>query len=696
MNSVTIEFEGRKLTLESGKLAKQANGSVLARYGDTVILATAVTSKEDREGEEFLPLTVDYMEKSQAAGKIPGGFFKREGRPSEREVLTSRLIDRPLRPLFPDGYHKDIQVIATVLSADIENTPDVLSILASSAALYISDIPYTTPLAALRIGYINDSYVVNPSPTALNESKLDMIVVCSKDAIVMVEGGAKEVSEELVLNALKLAMERSKPLIAMQEELRKKTGKPKPEFVPPMEDAAFRETIEKKALSGIIDANRINEKQERYEALRLCFEDLMASLLSKDTENEERKGEALKIFEDIRRRELRKQIIEHGKRIGGRKKDEIRSISIDIGVLPRTHGSALFTRGETQALVVTTLGTSDDEQKIDGLEGESFKTFMLHYNFPPFSVGEVKFLRSPGRREVGHGALAAKSIVPMLPDHEKFPYTIRVVSDILESNGSSSMATVCGSSLSLMDAGVPVKDHVAGIAMGLVKEDGKYVILSDILGDEDHIGDMDFKVAGTEKGITAIQMDIKMSGLDENILHEALEQAKKGRMHILGEMRKAIETPRSDISPFAPRIVTIQIKPDKVREVIGPGGKMIKYIIEKTGVKIEIEDSGKVNIASVDLQSTEKAINMIKDIVAEPEIGKIYKGKVQKIMEYGAFVEILPNVDGLLHISQLDRRRVKNVTDVVKEGDIVDVKVIGIDSSGKIKLSRREALEEEK
>jgi polyribonucleotide nucleotidyltransferase len=691
MKKISIEFEGKTISLETGRLAKQANGAVYATYGETAILATAVASADDTQGKDFLALTVDYVEKSQAAGKIPGGFFKREGRQSETEILTSRLIDRPIRPLLPEGYNKELQVITTVLSADIENTPDLLAILGASAALYISSIPFFSPIAALRIGYINEQLVVNPTFSQMKESALDLVVVCSADAIVMVEGSAREVSEEIVLKALNLAMEKSKPLIKMQEDLRKEAGKPKKEFVAPMTDVEFRNKVERKLLPDIIDAHRISDKLERYESLRLAFDDCFANLVVEDPENEEKKGEVLKIFEELRARELRKQVLEHGKRIAGRKTDEIRQISIEVGVLPRTHGSALFTRGETQALVVTTLGTSDDEQKIDALEGETFRTFMLHYNFPPFSVGEVKPLRSPGRREIGHGALASKSFAHVLPMHDEFPYTIRVVSDILESNGSSSMATVCGTSLSLMDAGVPIKSHVAGIAMGLVKEGDKHVILSDILGDEDHIGDMDFKVAGTEKGITGIQMDIKIAGVNEIILKDALEQARVGRLFILDKMNKALTSPRADISVHAPRIISIQINPEKVREVIGPGGKMIKYIIEQTGVKIEVEDSGKINIASSDSTASDQAVQMIRDITAEPEIGKIYRGRVQKIMEYGAFVEIMPNTDGLLHISQLDNRRVDRVTDVIKEGEMVDVKVIGIEPNGKVRLSRKDA-----
>ncbi len=695
MEKITIDLEGRKLTLETGKIAKQANGSIYASYGETAILATACAGKEPREGRDFLPLTCDYIEKSHAAGKIPGGFFKREGRPSEVEVLTSRLIDRPIRPLFPDGYSNEAQVITTVLSADIENIPDTLAITAASAALYISDIPFNTPIAALRIAYIDEKLVVNPKFSDITNSKLDLMVVCSREALVMVEGWAKEISESIIIEALSLAMEKTKPLIEMQEKLRQKAGKPKKEFVPPMLDVEFRKKVEAMVRPQIADALKIPAKLDRSEAIRLSFEETFSKLIVENPENEERKTEVSKIFEDVRKTELRKMILEYGKRIAGRKKDEVRDISIEVGLLPRTHGSALFTRGETQALVVTTLGTSGDEQKIDALEGESFKTFMLHYNFPPFSVGEVKFLRSPGRREIGHGALASRAIINMLPDHEKFPYTLRVVSEVLESNGSSSMATVCGASLSLMDAGVKIKDHVAGIAMGLIKEGDKHVVLSDILGDEDHIGDMDFKVAGTEKGITAIQMDIKIKGVNEQILTEALEQARQGRVHIIGEMKKAIEKPRDEMSEFAPRVMVVQIKPDKVREVIGPGGKMIKSIIEKTGAKIEVEDSGKINVFASDLEACNKAVKMINEITAEPEVGKIYNGKVQRITEYGAFVEILPNTDGLLHISQLDFKRVEKVTDVVKEGEMVKVKVLDVEPNGRIKLSRKEALKEE-
>ena len=686
---VTITWGGRTLTLETGRLAKQANGAVLVTYGESVVLVSAVTSRTPREGRDFFPLTVDYQEMTYAAGKIPGGFFKREGRPSEKEVLTSRFIDRPLRPLFPKNYFNDVQIIATVLSADSENNPDILAIIGASAALEISDIPFYGPIAGTRVGRINGQLTINPSFESMKDSDLEIIVAGSEEAVVMVEGGANILPEDEVLEAIMFGHRSMQEVIALQKELRQRVGKTK--IVVPAEsiDSALIAQVEQRAADRMRAALAIAAKQERNNTLHDVVAETIESLLP---EHEEKKGQIRSILDSIEKRIIREQITRDKKRIDGRSFTDIRSISCDVDVLPRTHGSALFTRGETQALVSTTLGTSADEQRIDALIGEMKKSFMLHYNFPPFSVGEARPLRSPSRRDIGHGALAERAIAKVLPRAEDFPYTIRIVSEILESNGSSSMATVCGSALSLMDAGVPITMPVAGIAMGLIKEGNDFIILSDILGDEDHIGDMDFKVAGTRSGITAIQMDIKITGLTRDILSSALNQAREGRLFILDIMEQTLKEPRPALSARAPKIITIQVRPDKVRDVIGPGGKNIRNIIAQTGAKIDVEDDGKVNIASADSASLEKAMAMIKELVQDAEIGQVYLGKVRKIMDFGAFVEILPGLDGLVHISQLDDTHVKNVRDVLNEGDEVLVKVLDIDQQGKIKLSRKEAM----
>ena len=684
-----VDFGGRPISIEIGKMARQANGSVTVRYGDTVVLVTACAAKEAAEDVDFLPLTVNYMEMTYAAGKIPGGFFKREGRPSEREVLCSRLIDRPLRPLFPEGYFNETQVIATVLSLDPENNPEIAAMVGASTALMISDVPFNIPIAGVRVGRVNGEFVCNPTNKQQKESDIDLIVAGNKDAIIMVEGGAKMVSEDDLLDAMMFASKSMQGVIKLQEKILTETGKPKKTIPSIKADEELAAKVIGFADSKIRAALNIPSKQERYQRLSDISKELIESL---KPNYKDREDEVTKLFEDLKYRILRESVLTTNTRIDGRGLADIRQITCEVGLLPRTHGSALFTRGETQAMVVTTLGTSEDEQKIDALSGWEYKTFMLHYNFPPFSVGEVKMLRGPGRREIGHGALAERAVTKVLPEAEVFPYTIRVVSDILESNGSSSMATVCGASLSLMDAGVPTKAAVAGIAMGLIKEGERVAVLSDILGDEDHLGDMDFKVAGTEEGITAFQMDMKVTGVTKEILRRALHQAKEGRLHILKKMKEAISSPRSELSVHAPRIITIYVKQEKIKDVIGPGGKNIKGIIEKTGVKIDIDDSGKVNIASADDEAAQKAIAIIKELTQEAEIGKIYLGKVRKIMDFGAFVEIFPGTDGLVHISQLAEERVKDVKDVLKEGDEVLVKVLEVDKQGKIRLSRKEAL----
>lgn len=696
MKTVSIDFHGRPLSIEVGRFAKQANGSAYIRYGDTIVLVTATAGKSDREGVDFLPLSVDYFEKFSAAGRIPGGFFKREGRQTEREILTSRLADRPIRPLFPDGYRRDTQIIATVLSFDSENESDVLALLGASCALHVSDIPFLGPIAAVRVGQIDGKWVCNPKISAMEKSKVDMIVAASRDAIVMVEGEAKELPETQVLEGLRFAFESIQPLLDLQDELQKEIGNQKWEVVDTSsETQALKDKVYDLASSKLTEALKIKAKTPRYQFLAELKDEVCKKLEEEDPAYAEKKSQIGEVFEKLVGNEIRSRIVKSQTRVDERSTKDIRSISVEVGLLPRTHGSAMFTRGETQALVTTTLGTSEDEQRIDSLSGECKSQFMLHYNFPPFSVGEVKPMRGPARREIGHGVLAHKAVKQVLPeDDEEFPYTIRVVSDILESHGSSSMATVCGATLSLMDAGVPIKAPVAGIAMGLIKEGDEFFVLSDISGDEDHIGDMDFKVAGTETGVTAVQMDIKVHGISWEILEQALNQAREGRLFILDKMKTAIEKPRSSMSQYAPRIETMQVKVDKIREIIGPGGKMIRSIIEQSQAKVDIDDSGLVTMASPDETSLNKAREIIEQIVAEPEVGKIYKGKVQKIMEYGAFVEILPGKDGLLHISQIHSDgRLNDVTEVLQEGDEVEVKIMEIDSFGKIRLSNREVVE---
>ena len=692
VTTVETEIGGRRVILETGLMAKQANGAVVARYGDTVVLSTAVASKVERENVDFLPLTVDYQEKAYAAGRIPGGFFKREGRQSEKEILTSRLIDRPIRPLFPDGYYYDTQIIASVLSIGDESSMDLMGMIASSAALAISDIPFKGPIGAVRIGYIDGKFVTNPGHKELEATRLNLVVAGTAEAIMMVEGGANELTEDQMLEALEIAHREIKKIVALQNELAAKVGKAKRVVKTVEIDKALAGEVAALAMDRLLTAIVIPNKMERQKTLDVLLDDIKQKLKKED--DPARSRQIATIFFNIEKDEVRKIILEKNIRADGRKPDQIRQISSVVGMLPRTHGSALFTRGETQALVITTLGTSEDEQRIDSLEGEYYKTFMLHYNFPPFSVGETKPLRGPGRREVGHGALAERALNPMLPTKLEFPYTIRLVSDILESNGSSSMATVCGGTLSLMDAGVPIKAPVAGIAMGLIKEGDKVIILSDILGLEDHLGDMDFKVTGTSTGITALQMDMKIEGITIDVMRTALQQAKNGRLHILGKMLETLAAPRKNLNPFAPRIITMQINPDKIKDVIGSGGKVIRSIVEQTGAKIDIEDSGVINIASSDEAAANKAKEIIRGIVQDAEVGKLYMGKVRKIMDFGAFVEIFPGTDGLLHISQISDQRIEKVTDALKEGDEVLVKVLEIDRQGKIRLSHKEAMRE--
>jgi polyribonucleotide nucleotidyltransferase len=691
VKKIELDFHGRPLTIEVGRVAKQADGAAWVRYGETVVLVTAVAMRELKLDTDFFPLTVDYQEKTFAAGKIPGGFFKREGRPSEKEILTCRLIDRSIRPLFAEGLRCETQVIATVLSADRENDPDVVAMLGASAALHVSDIPFNGPLAGVRIGRIDGQWIINPTQSQLQESDTDIFLSGSKDAIVMVEGGATMVPEDEILEALFAGHKAIQPLLEIQEQLRRELGKVKRQVPLAELDAAVVRRVDELALSKLQQAIEVPEKLERYKRLAETKNEVVAQVAAEFPGKEKHIKAA---FDELKRKCFRDLVIQRERRIDGRGLKDIRPIACEVEVLPRTHGSALFTRGETQALVVATLGTASDEQRVDALLGEHYKKFMLHYNFPPFSVGEAKFLRGPGRREIGHGNLAERALVPVLPSEESFPYTIRIVSEILESNGSTSMATVCGGSLSLMDAGVPVLAPVAGIAMGLIKEGEHVRVLSDILGDEDHLGDMDFKVAGTPDGITSLQMDIKISGVNRDIMRQALHQAREGRLHILGIMNQTLATPRTAVSGHAPRIITLKVRPEKIREIIGPGGKVIRGIIEATGVKIDVEDDGTVTIASSDEVASRKAIEMVQRIAAEAEIGKIYKGTVRKIVEFGAFVEIFPGTDGLVHISQLAPERVRKVTDVLKEGDEVLVKVLEIDRQGKIRLSRKEALQE--
>jgi polyribonucleotide nucleotidyltransferase len=664
----------------------------MVRYGDTVILVTAVSEKEERPGVDFLPLTVNYQEKFYAAGKIPGGFFKREARPSDFETLTSRLIDRPLRPLFPDSYFFETQVIATVLSADDENYRDTIALVGASAALSISDTPFDGPVAGLRVGRVGGEFVINPTYDQMEESDLSLIVAGTRLAVTMVEAGANELSEEIMVDAIDFGHREIVRIVEVQEELQRLVA-PQKRVIRAVEPDEAEKNLEAEiranATGRIQEVNTTLGKHVRQAALDSVFNEMIERF---DDDEGTRKAFIRGVCGEIEKEDLRRMVVAEKKRVDGRRLNEVRPISCEVGFLPRTHGSALFTRGETQAVVVCTLGTSSDEQRIDALEGQSFKRFLLHYNFPPYSVGEARFLRGPGRREIGHGALAERALISMIPDDETFPYTIRIVSDITESNGSSSMATVCGSALALMDAGIPIAAPVSGIAMGLIKEGDDVIILSDILGVEDHLGDMDFKVTGTEKGVTALQMDIKISGVDRDILTKALAQAREGRLFILEKMLNALAAPREDLSEHAPRITTIKVHPDKIRDIIGPGGKVIRSIVERTGAKIDVEDDGTVKIASADAEACKSAIQIIEDLTQEAQVGKIYVGTVRKIMDFGAFVEIFPGTDGLVHISQLAEHRVQRVEDILKEGDQVKVKVLEIDRQGKIRLSRKEAL----
>jgi polyribonucleotide nucleotidyltransferase len=691
-----VRIGPRTISIETGKLAKQADGAVLVRSGDTMVLVTACHAATPREGIDFLPLTVDYKEYAYAAGRIPGGFFKREGKPPEKEILTSRLIDRPIRPLFPEGWHYETQIIALVVSADTDHDPDVLAITGASAALAISEVPFQKTIAGVRVGMLNGNYVINPTHEERKQSALDLIVAGSTDGIVMVEAGAREVSEPQVVGALAAAHAAIKEIVGAIDELKASAGRKKLDVSGKDIDHAFHAEAESKMFGPLAEAMRIKNKLESYGTVDAVLSDYLSSLADDDVAAQ-RTADAKHIFHGLKEKVLRDEVLNRGVRLDGRKFDEIRPIWTEAGVLPRVHGSVVFTRGETQALVTCTLGTADDEQKVEHVTGEYYKRFMLHYNFPPFSVGEVGRFTGPGRREIGHGALAERALAPVVPGEDKFAYTVRIVSDILESNGSSSMASVCGGSMAMMDAGVPIKAPVAGIAMGLIMDEktGKWAVLSDIAGAEDHYGDMDFKVAGTADGITALQMDIKVAGITSEIMAKALEQAKAGRLHILNEMSKTIGETRKQMSNFAPRIITIKIPVDKIRDVIGPGGKMIRSIIERTGVKIDVEDNGTVNVASADGESAMKAISIIQELTATPELNKTYMGKVQRITDFGAFVEIMPGTDGLLHVSEIANHRVKDVRDELKEGQQVLVKVINIDPTGKIRLSRKALLQEE-
>jgi polyribonucleotide nucleotidyltransferase len=681
------------LSIESGEAAKQADGAVIVRYGDTVVLVAAVCGESRGDGG-FLPLTIDYREKTYAAGKFPGGFYKRESRPTNKEILTMRMTDRPMRPLFPEGYSNEIQIMAVVLSADKENDPDVIAMVGASAAVAVSCIPFNGPTGSVRVGLINDEFVINPKNSELEMSDLNLVVSGTEDAVIMVEASGKEISEDKFVDAIMFGFEVIKKIVQMQKDLASECGKEKQEHEAPTIDATLLDDIKAKAYEEIKEKSRVIGKMARKKALKEVRDRLIEEYCT-DTDDEDREEKVKTIFGELVEQVVQEQIIKENKRIDGRGLKDIRPITCEVGFLPRTHGSALFTRGETQALVVSTLGTSMDEQRVDGLMEEYKKKFMLDYNFPSFCVGETKPIRGPGRREIGHGALAEKALEPMIPAYEDFPYTIRIVSDILESNGSSSMASVCGGTLCLMDAGVPIKRPVAGIAMGLIKEGEEVRILSDILGDEDHLGAMDFKVAGTDQGITALQMDLKISGISEQIMKDALAQAKEGRMHILKEMLTAIEKPRSEISVHAPKLIKIKINPDKIGLVIGPGGKMIKRIQEETDSRVEIEDDGTIIISSATFESVEKAKTYIKGLTEDAEIGKTYAGKVVAVKEYGAFVEIMPGKEGLVHISELSNDYIEKVEDVVKVGQEIKVKLIGIDDQKRIKLSRKAALKEE-
>jgi len=691
IKKVSATINGRELIIETGKIAKQAGGAVMVTYGETMVLVTATGDNHMREGIDFLPLTVDYQELAYAAGRIPGNFFRREmGRPSEKETLTSRLIDRPVRPRMPKGWTYETQIIANVYSADKVNEPDVLALTGASAALCISDVPFDGPIAGVRVGRVDGDFVVNPTAEQRAASDLDLIVAGSRDAVVMVEGGSELLPEEVILEGIWFGHEQLQPLLDIQEELTAAVGKAKREFTKPVEDAELKAKVAELAAEGVKQVLATAPKLERYGVKRALKKEIVAQM---GEEAAGREGQIKNMIEDLISEGMRSMILEEGRRVDGRDFTTVRPVSCEVGFLPRTHGSALFTRGETQAIVTTTLGTSGDEQRIESVtEDDSFRDFMLHYNFPPFCVGEARMLRGPGRREIGHGALARRSLQKVLPAKDSFPYTIRVVSDITESNGSSSMASVCGGSLSMMDAGVPISAAVAGVAMGLIKEGDKTAVLTDIIGDEDHLGDMDFKVTGSDQGVAAVQMDIKISGISKEIMGQALEQAKQGRLHILGKMAEAIDRPRGDISDWAPRITTIKIPIERIKDIIGPGGKIIRGMQMETGAKIDVEDDGTVHVAAVDGAAGKKAIAMIKDLTQEVEPGAVYEGTVVKIMDFGAFVEILPGRDGLVHISELDHHRVRAVTDVLKEGDKVKVKVLGVDDRGKVRLSRKALL----
>ena len=678
-----------KIIIETGRMAKQADGACTVQLGGTVVLVTAVCSKRSRPDIDFFPMTCEYQEKTYAAGKIPGGFFKREGRPSEKEILTARLIDRPIRPLFGKGFMNELQLVAMVISSDSENDSDILAMIGASAALTISDIPFDGPIAAVRVGRIDGEFILNPTFKELDSSDLDLVVAGNRSSVLMVESGSKELPEATLLDAIKFGHKEMQVLIDLQEEMAKACGKEKREISMRDVDAGLLKSVRTASVARLDEINRLNTKEQREEAMDLLLNELVEKLISEDSEITEK--DVKYALEETEKEEVRKFIVEKRTRVDGRKFDEIRKITCEVGVLPRTHGSGLFTRGQTQSLSVTTLGTSADEQTIDALEGESQKSFMLHYNFPPFSVGEVKPMRGPGRREIGHGALAERALKPVMPNKESFPYTVRVVSDILESNGSSSMATVCASTLSLMDAGVPVSDPVSGIAMGLIKKDKETIILTDIGGVEDHYGDMDFKVAGTKNGVTALQMDLKIQGISYEVLKEALESGKTARLIILDKMMQVIGQPKNDVSSFAPKIVVLKINQEKIGAVIGPGGKIIKKIIQDTGATVDIDDDGTVQVAGTDPKSIEMAVAIIKGITEEPEVGKIYRAKVKKIMNFGAFVEILPGKEGLVHVSELSNTFVKNVEEVVKLGDEFDVKLTEIDSQGRLNLSKKQA-----
>ena len=689
MDRVSIELGGRELTIETGRMAKLANGAVLVRYGETMVLVTAVCSKEDKEGLDFFPLTMEYREKAYAVGKIPGGFFKREGKPKDTEVLSARLMDRPIRPLFPDGFRRETQVFCTVLSSDQKNSADVLGITGASAALTISNIPFSGPIAAVRVGLKDGKYILNPTFEEMADSELDLVVAGSAEAIVMVEGGAKEISEDEMVGALSFASEHIKPLVEMQNQLAARVGKPKIEVSIPEIPEDLKNRVLSLSETDLAAAISITDKQERADAISTMKKRVIDELSEDFPESE---GDISRVIYDREKEMVRLRIVRDHTRLDGRGFDDIREITCEVGLLPRTHGSSLFTRGQTQSLTTVTLGTKMDEQKIEDLEGESWKSYMLHYNFPSYSVGEVRPIRGPGRREIGHGALAERAIEPVMPSEDVFPYTVRIVSDILESNGSSSMATVCAGSLALMDSGVPIRASVAGIAMGLIKTEDEAIILTDILGDEDHLGDMDLKVAGTKDGITAFQMDLKISGIALEEMGRALEKARDARFRILGTMDAAIAEPRSNLSPFAPRITILKVKTDRIGDIIGPGGKMIRRITEETGAQIDIDDDGTVIIAAVDEECSVKAREWIEGLVEEAEVGKVYTGKVKRITNFGAFVEILPGKEGLVHISKLAHHRVERVEDVLNEGDILEVQCIGIDEQGRIDLSRKALL----